>query len=167
MPTAPGEEIMLVRPRALQMGWNESPAYFCTTTETVRDAAQSWFDTRAVLPPHPMYMHLRPSKPARRQSTAGPQFQMSGVYVDDHLIAAVENRAGSLLQRAGRATLHAIHSVFATPEATGTPEAKDPISEKKLLKGDGRWATTKEILGYLLDGVAHTIQLPPDRRRHC
>jgi predicted lysophospholipase L1 biosynthesis ABC-type transport system permease subunit len=136
---------MLVRPRALQMGWNESPAYFCAATETVRDVAQSLVDIRAVLPPHPMDRHLRPSKPARRQSTAGPQLQMSGVYVGDHLIAAVENRAGSLLQPAGRATLHAIHSVFATPEATGTPEAKDPISEKQLLKRDGRCTSNEEL----------------------
>jgi hypothetical protein len=31
--------------------------------------------------------------------------------------------------------------------------AKDPISEKKLHKGDGRWDTTKEILGYMLNEV--------------
>jgi hypothetical protein len=41
--------------------------------------------------------------------------------------------------------------------------ARDPISEKKLHKGDGRVDTTKEILGYMLDGIARTIQLPQDR----
>jgi hypothetical protein len=40
--------------------------------------------------------------------------------------------------------------------------AKDPISEKKLHKGDGRWDTMNEILGYMLDGIARTIQLPQD-----
>jgi hypothetical protein len=35
-------------------------------------------------------------------------------------------------------------------------DAKDPISAKKLHKGDGRWDTTKEILGYMLDGIACT-----------
>jgi hypothetical protein len=59
--------------------------------------------------------------------------------------------------------LHAIHSVFPTPAATGTPDAKDPISEKKLAKGDARWDTKKEILGYWLDGVGRTIRLPPTR----
>ncbi len=32
MPSAEGQPIRLVIPRALQMGWNESPAYFCATT---------------------------------------------------------------------------------------------------------------------------------------
>jgi hypothetical protein len=49
------------------------------------------------------------------------------------------------------------------PSETGTPDAKDPVSEKKLAQGDARWATTKEILGYWLDGVNRTIQLPPKR----
>jgi hypothetical protein len=64
-----------------------------------------------------------------------------------------------------RATLHEIHSVFPTPAATGTPNAKDPISENKLAKGDARWDPTKAILGYWLDGVNRTIQLPPSRAK--
>lgn len=35
MPSIPGEPLEVVVPSALQMGWNESAAYFCTTTETV------------------------------------------------------------------------------------------------------------------------------------
>jgi hypothetical protein len=89
---------------------------------------------------------------------------MSAVYVDDFLLAAVEDGSGTLLQRTARATLHAIHNIFPSPTAMGTPDAKDPISEKKLAKkGDARWNTTKEILGYLLDDVARTIRLPPNR----
>jgi hypothetical protein len=75
---------------------------------------------------------------------------MSEVYVDDFFLAAVEDASGTLpvLQRTARATLHAIHSVFPTPTATGTPDAKDPISEKKLAKGEARWDTkaTKRFL---------------------
>jgi hypothetical protein len=37
------------------------------------------------------------------------------------------------------------------------------VSEKKLRKGGARWDTTKEGLGYLLDGNARTVQLPPAR----
>jgi hypothetical protein len=104
-----------------------------------------------------------PTVLARRQTSTGPRHQMSAVYVDDFLAACVEDSSGKFLQTTARATLHAIHSVFPSPAATGTPDAKDPISEKKMLKGDGRWDTQKEILGYLLDGVARTVQLPPDR----
>jgi hypothetical protein len=163
MPCAPGQPIQLVIPRALQMGWNESPAYFCATTETVRDVAQAWIDTKVRKPQHPMESFTLPTKPARQQSSVGPRHQMSAVYVDDFLLAAVEDASGKFLQKTARATLHAIHSVFPTPESTGTPDAKDPVSEKKLAKGDARWDTTKEILGYWLDGVTRTIQLPPSR----
>jgi hypothetical protein len=88
---------------------------------------------------------------------------MMAVYVDDFLAACVEMYLGKFLQKAARVTLHTLHSVFPSPTATGTPDAKDPISEKKMLKGDGRWDTRKEVLGYLLDGIDWTIQLPPDQ----
>jgi hypothetical protein len=77
---------------------------------------------------------------------------MSAVHVDDYLLAAVQDAMGKLLQRTERATLHAIHNVFPPPKATGTIDAKDPISEKKLAQGEARWATLKEILGDWLDG---------------
>jgi hypothetical protein len=159
MPRVAGEEATVVVPRAVQMGWNESPAYFCAATETVRDVAQHWIDSKKRLNQHPLEHYATPRGNARRQSSGGPGWQMSGVYVDDFCLAAVENRKGTLLKRTARATMHAIHNVFPTPEATGTPDAKDPISEKKLKQGDGRWDTKKEILGYVLDGVARTIQL--------
>jgi hypothetical protein len=37
MPDPPGSPIRLVIPHALQMGWTESPGYFCAATETGRD----------------------------------------------------------------------------------------------------------------------------------
>jgi hypothetical protein len=163
MPLAPGEPIRLVIPRALQMGWNESPAYFCATTETAQDVGQHWIAKNKRLAKHKMESFTTPAEPAKRQSTDAPRYQMSAVYVDDYCLAAVEDATGTLLKRTARATLHAIHSVFPTPEATGTPDAKDPISEKKLAKGDARWNTQKEILGYRLNGIHRTIQLPPDR----
>jgi hypothetical protein len=106
-----------------------------------------------------------PETPARQQTSNGPDYQMSAVYVDDFILAAVEDTKGTLLKRTARATLHAIHSVFQPPSSTNMPGAKDPVSEKKLAKGDARWDTEKEILGYLLDGVNRTVQLPPDRAK--
>jgi hypothetical protein len=37
VPDPPGSRVRIVVPSALQMGWAESPAYFCTATETGRD----------------------------------------------------------------------------------------------------------------------------------
>ena len=53
--------------------------------------------------------------------------------------------------------------VFCTPD-NGDDEWKiEPISVKKLLKGDGTWETTKVVLGWLINTVAGTIKLPPHR----
>ena len=57
--------------------------------------------------------------------------------------------------------LHAITSAFPTPEETGSIMGP-PISPKKL-EEEGAWETRKEILGWLLDGIQKTIQLPPDK----
>jgi hypothetical protein len=64
MPGLAGEPIKLVIPRALQMGWNESPEYFCATTETVRDMAQTWVDEGTRKPKHPMETFTEPAAPA-------------------------------------------------------------------------------------------------------
>jgi hypothetical protein len=40
---------------------------------------------------------------------------------------------------------------------------KDPVSLKKLKKGDARWAAVKEILGFIFDGEQKTVYLPQDK----
>ena len=57
--------------------------------------------------------------------------------------------------------LHAITSAFPTAEETGSIMGP-PISPKKL-EEEGAWETRKEILGWVLDGIQKTIQLPPDK----
>ena len=47
------EEIQLVIPDALQMGWCESPAFFCAATETVRDVAENYHKNKTQLQEHP------------------------------------------------------------------------------------------------------------------
>jgi hypothetical protein len=40
---------------------------------------------------------------------------------------------------------------------------QEPISVKKLLKGDASWSTQKQILGWLIDTIQSTLTLPPHR----
>ena len=40
---------------------------------------------------------------------------------------------------------------------------RDPISVKKLRKGDCSWSTLKTMLGWILDTVNMTIKLPQHR----
>jgi hypothetical protein len=92
MPQKPGEPIRLVIPSALQMGWNESPAYFCATTETAQDFAQKWIGDKVTLPNHLMEEFTAPAKTGHKQTSPGPLHQMSAVYVDDFVVACVETR---------------------------------------------------------------------------
>ena len=42
LPQKEGEPVRLVIPTSLQMGWIESPGYFCAASETGRDVAESY-----------------------------------------------------------------------------------------------------------------------------
>jgi hypothetical protein len=106
-----------------------------------------------------MESFMIPERPAKRQRTSENTWQMSGVFVDDFILAAVEDESGNLLLHTARAALHSIHGVFPPPSVSGHKGGKDPVSEKKLIKGDARWAACKEILGFLLNGKNRTIQL--------
>ena len=150
LPQVAGQPLQLVIPHALQMGWTESPGYFCAATETGRDILQALIDAGTVIPPHVFDHFMTPNTPARRQTSpdAARPWQMSAVYVDDYILAAVENRSGTALAHAGRAALHTIHGLFPAPHRSGHTNGKDPISLKKLEAGDARWAPSKELLPY-------------------
>ncbi len=45
LPQAVHKPIVLVVPTSLQMGWVESPPYFCTATEMERDIASNYSNT--------------------------------------------------------------------------------------------------------------------------
>ena len=83
------------------------------------------------------------------------------VFVDD-FVGATNNSDKSHLQHFSRAMLYGVHSIFPPPEVSGH-HGQDPISQKKMDQGDGTWSTTKEILGWLVDGANFTIQLTPDK----
>jgi hypothetical protein len=142
------------------MGWPESPSYFCAATETGRDILQALVDSSVPLPPHPLEGYLKPARQARRQtSRATDPWQISAVFVDDYILAAVEDTAGELLQRTARAALHSIYGIFPPPSRSGHIGGKDPISQKKLEKDDARCAHEKEVLGFLFDGQRRTVRL--------
>ena len=59
--------------------------------------------------------------------------------------------------------MHAIDDVV-WPLLDGDSEFRqEPVSMKKLLKGECSWSTVKLVLGWLVDKVNMTIQLPPHR----
>jgi hypothetical protein len=61
-PREPGEQVLLVVPTSLQMGWVESPPYFCTASETARDVGAKYIERPvATLPKHKFIKHAMTS----------------------------------------------------------------------------------------------------------
>ena len=119
LPDPPGHPIRIVVPSALQMGWAQSPAFFCAATETWRDIIQGLVSDQVELPPHCFEEYMHPAKSAKRSASDSPAYGIY-VYVDNYIGAAVQNKSGTLLGRITRAALHGIHSVFPPPGRHGT-----------------------------------------------
>ena len=159
MPDPPGARTRIVVPSALQMGWAESPAYFCAATETGRDLIDMLLREGVELPEHPLEEFMKPNDIPKTAPPGAEERTSVGVYVDDYVLGVVENNDRTLIRRVSRATLHAIHSIFPPPAVSGHVGGKDPISQKKLEKGDARFDIEKEILGFLINGADRTVRL--------
>ena len=72
LPGTTSQPTRLVIPHALQMGWTESPGYFCAATETGRDVMQALVDEAVQLPPHQFDSFMVPAAPACRQTSPLP-----------------------------------------------------------------------------------------------
>jgi hypothetical protein len=83
------------------------------------------------------------------------------VYVDD-FIGMVQ---GSRCRRhhVKRILLHSLDKVFCKLEDMDDPRRQEPVLIKKMLKGDAAWETQKTVLGWMIDTVRMTVELPPHR----
>ena len=187
------DDIEIVVPNSLQMGWTESPPYFCAASETARDVIELILPRAASLSHHPLEDLMMPEDasaddtdyssddmsisdssedgepiddigsdpPPIHPPSTGESCTLIEVFMDD-FIAATNDVDPVHLRHTARAMLHAIHSVFPPPAVTGHP-GDDPVSIKKILKGEGKWEHIKEILGWMINGVDYTIHLPPEK----
>ncbi len=64
------------------------------------------------------------------------------------------------LTHMGRAIMAGIHDVFPVDIIDGN----DPISKKKLLKGEGQYSQFKTLLGFDFDGKQKTMWLEEQKR---
>ena len=83
------------------------------------------------------------------------------VFVDDFIGLVQGNRHQR--KKVRRILLHAIDDIF-EPPGPNEPHRKEPSSLKKLLKGDGAWGTRKIILGWVIDTLRQTLEVPDHRR---
>jgi len=166
-PTEPGQPFLVAFPLALPMGWTSSPPIFCAATETAADLANAAIREQSHQHPHRLDAVAEPlphsslTAGSHRLTDKTRPLAITDVFVDDHIALA----QGSLpeLRMVRRQLLHAIDSVFRQLGPQDHSTRQDPISLKKLAKGDGQWSTQQVILGWSLDTVAMTITLPPHR----
>jgi hypothetical protein len=163
LPQPEGEPIRLVVPTSLQMGWVESPPYFCAASETARDVATQYAEAPlGLLEEHKFLKHAMGSEEVQALPRTADNAELKyfvDVYVDDFIPMAMAT-SQEQLEHVANAVMHRIHDVFpADPE-----EENDPISMKKLLKKEGQWALTKDCLGFTFDGDAKTMQLEEPKK---
>jgi hypothetical protein len=156
-----------VIPDALQMGWSENPPFFCAATETARDIIDDKMRNNVILPEQPLenimmavdwtIVNKLPNQPAATECNQRKFLSLIKVYIDDFIVVIQITNKSHLLQFSCR-ILDGFTKVFQPPILSGS-EMAHPVSEKKLFK-DGIWDTRREILGWLFDGMARTIELP-------
>jgi hypothetical protein len=159
LPQATGEPIRLVIPAAVQMGWVESPGFFCAVTESARDLTQHFVDNDVPLPEDPVETLVKITEAPLRGRMDTPT-KLLQVYVDDFCHAVTQYTDGTHIPTICQAAIHGIHVLFPPPLVSNHSDGKEPISWKKLAQGKGNFDTMKEMIGFLFDGVKRTVHLP-------
>ena len=170
-PPAPDGTSLVAFPMVLPMGWVNSPPMFSGATETVADMSNERLRRHAKAKPHHRLEYHATNVPDDHRTwpheykhppgPPKPPLSFVDVYVDDFLGLAQGTRAR--LKGVRRIIFEEIDNVF-RPKVPSDPDARsDPISIKKLKKGDASWSTTKELLGWTVDSILGTIRLPERR----
>jgi hypothetical protein len=104
LPQEEGEPITLVVPTSLQMGWVESPPYFCSATETSRDISTEYIETEVnSLHRHKFEHYVVGASAYTDLPESGHDLQkfsyMVEVYVDDFMSLVISTSLRGVLQR--------------------------------------------------------------------
>ncbi len=111
----------------LQMGWVESSPYFCAATETRRDIATTYCETRiGTLPSHKF------DKLVSADDAVGELPDTPATNYVNNFMAIVIPTTRQDVKHIGQAVMHGIHDVFLADDN----DANNLISKNKLLKGE-------------------------------
>ena len=155
LPQPEGAPVKLVVPTSLQMGWIESPPYFCAASETARDVADDYIETQVrSLPAHKFVTHSTHGtdfETLPETSTSKTLSYVVEAFVDDYIAIAIPT-SKEQLHHVATAVMSAIHDVFPAE----SDDENDPITLKKLRLLEAMWALEKDILGFGFDGIEKT-----------
>ena len=178
VPVPPGAEPLIAVPLTLPMGWTESPPYFCALTETIVDLANQYttpqwrperhpLEELATTPPGDLPQNRQIHQHTSLAATEAPSSEVGttkhiDVFVDDMLVFA--QGCHQTLDLLRRQLFHLTDAVL-RPNDDEDQHRREPISTSKLQKGDGCWTTYKKMLGWMVDSIRKTIELPGQRRQ--
>ncbi len=163
LPQAAGMPIVIVIPTLLQRGWVESPPYFCAAVETARDITLDYSNTPiGSITPHKFVNYVRGDNnfkvlPATSEDKNNCQYGLK-VYVNNFMSIVIPTSRDQL-EHVATAIMTGIHDVF----PANITDSEDPISEKKLLKGEGQYSLIKTLLGFEFDGKQKTMWLEEEK----
>ncbi len=164
LPQPVGEPVQLVVPTSFQMGWVESPPYFCTATETARDVTTDYINQLVgALQKHKFERYVIGDSeynalPESCSPSNGFLYTIE-VYVDDFMSFVIPV-SREQLRHVATAVMTGSHDVF--PPAQD--DSNNPISEKKLRQQEGRFSTRKTLLGFDFDRITKTMWLEEAKR---
>ncbi len=150
LPQEEGAPTTLVIPTSLQMGWIESPGFFCAASETSRDVAAQYCQAPVgSLPTHKFERFITGSAEYAKLPDVTLQDRptrfLIEVFVDDFMSLVIATSQQQLVH-VGTGTMMGVRDVF--PECIDPED--DPISEKKMKKLESLFDTSKSLLGLIL-----------------
>jgi hypothetical protein len=160
-PQAEDQPTIIIVPTSLQMGWVESPPYFCAALETARDVAIDYINTKVgSISLHKFTHYTQGDEADHIHALSGAALRYClEVYVDDFMSLVIPTTREQL-DHVASAIMTGVHDVF----PANIIDSDDPISEKKLKKGEGVYSTTKTLLGFDFDGTHKTLWLEEEKR---
>jgi hypothetical protein len=166
LPQRPGQTSYLVVPTSLQIGWVESPPFFCAASEMAQDVAKDYCETKlGSLPSHKFTNYAignqAYNKLLEKDSKSNAFRYLLEVYVDN-FVSLVIPTSREQLHHVSTGTMMRIYDVF----PADVIDANDPISKKKLKQLNGEYLTTKTILGFDFNGDDKTIWLEEAKQAH-
>ena len=184
-PTLPGQPRLVALPLVLPMGWKNSPPIFCTATETAADLANQKLCNPKYQPDdhklalqaellHPFTEIIKGGvvEPAEAPEISPPvtrdpsiptkltPLSCVDVFMDDFIALGQTKKT---CHRVRNILMQAIDQIIHPLDDKDDTFCTEPISMKKLRKGDCSWETCKTVLGWIIDKVEMTIKLPEHR----
>ena len=179
--STPDEEQLVGFHLSIPMGYVESAAFFCATTETIQDITLDTLSMRHTMPPHHLenLADTKPPQNSEEEATAtlesdsnwkapSPHARATAlghveVYLDDFI--GITQGGPTERRKMTRHLFRTIDEIF-RPNNKDKIAQEEPISFKKLRKGDAAWSTQKVVLGWAIDTVNQFLTLPDDRKNN-